>query len=230
MIQKPIKFIIIQLLLLISLPCSLAATIHGNIYDISLNLVNEVIITVDSVPKQSIVVKEGKYSLDLLPGSYTLNFSTIDKKYSTKEMIFIDQEGDYIYDVILFPDLSDENELLDEDINIEVPDLKPYDGINWIILSLFSIAFVFFFLFVYLFRKRIIKDSISKDSNSLPDDLKPQVLDFIRKKGLRTTQKEIRKNFAFSEAKISLIISELESERKIKKIKKGRGNIIVLNE
>ena len=42
------------------------------------------------------------------------------------------------------------------------------------------------------------------------------------------TQKDLRKHFAMSEAKISLMITELESLKKIKKIKKGRGNIIIL--
>ena len=42
------------------------------------------------------------------------------------------------------------------------------------------------------------------------------------------TQKEIRKNIPYSEAKVSLWITELESDGKIKKIKKGRGNVIAL--
>jgi uncharacterized membrane protein len=44
----------------------------------------------------------------------------------------------------------------------------------------------------------------------------------------RITQKEIRKEVPLSEAKISLIISEMEHRGIIEKIKKGRGNIIVL--
>ena len=52
----------------------------------------------------------------------------------------------------------------------------------------------------------------------------------IVEEGGRTTQKDIRKRIPLSEAKVSLLISELESMGKIKKIKKGRGNIIVLNE
>ena len=43
------------------------------------------------------------------------------------------------------------------------------------------------------------------------------------------TQKEIRKHFAMGEAKISLLITELEALNKIKKIKKGRSNVIILN-
>jgi len=54
-------------------------------------------------------------------------------------------------------------------------------------------------------------------------------LKFIKKEGGRTTQKEIRKNIGLGEAKVSLIITELEHKKKVKRIKKGRGNIIILN-
>lgn len=54
------------------------------------------------------------------------------------------------------------------------------------------------------------------------------LMSFIRKEDGRTTQKDIRKQFPLSEAKISLMIAELEDKGLIKKIKQGRGNIIVL--
>jgi len=44
----------------------------------------------------------------------------------------------------------------------------------------------------------------------------------------RATQKELRKDLPFSEAKVSLMVSELEHEGKVTKIRKGRGNIIIL--
>ncbi|MBI4150948.1 hypothetical protein HY492_02370, partial [Candidatus Woesearchaeota archaeon] len=55
-----------------------------------------------------------------------------------------------------------------------------------------------------------------------------RVLDIIREQGGRTTQKEIRKQTPLSEAKVSLIIAELEHKNLIEKIKQGRGNIIIL--
>ncbi len=62
----------------------------------------------------------------------------------------------------------------------------------------------------------------------LGDDTLGEVLSIIKKEGGRTTQKEIRKQVPLSEAKISLILTELEHEGRIKKIKKGRGNVVVL--
>ena len=55
-----------------------------------------------------------------------------------------------------------------------------------------------------------------------------KIVEVIKREGGRTTQKEIRKEIPLSEAKISLMIAQLAHKRPIKKIKKGSGNIIVL--
>jgi uncharacterized membrane protein len=60
----------------------------------------------------------------------------------------------------------------------------------------------------------------------LPEDLR-ELYDLILKKGGRTTQKEIRKDAKYGEAKVSLMLADLEDRGLIKKIKKGRSNIII---
>ncbi|MFC1769333.1 helix-turn-helix transcriptional regulator, partial [Nanoarchaeota archaeon] len=50
----------------------------------------------------------------------------------------------------------------------------------------------------------------------------------FKKEGGRTTQKDIRKNFPQSEAKVSLMVTDLEHKGYLEKIKKGRGNVIIL--
>jgi len=68
-----------------------------------------------------------------------------------------------------------------------------------------------------------------KESGEALDKYAIEVLDALKKSGNRLTQKELREKVqSVGEAKISLILAELESMGKIKKIKKGRGNIIVL--
>ena len=59
------------------------------------------------------------------------------------------------------------------------------------------------------------------------DEYEQKLLELIQKEK-RMTQKEIRKHFNLSEAKISLLITELEHKQKIEKIKKGRSNIIII--
>ena len=63
----------------------------------------------------------------------------------------------------------------------------------------------------------------------LPDDLN-QVLNVIRESGGRINQVELRQKLPYSEAKVSLMISDLEDRGLVRKIQKGRGNIIVLTE
>lgn len=60
------------------------------------------------------------------------------------------------------------------------------------------------------------------------EDLQP-IIEFIQHNDGRTTQAEIVNNFPMSEAKISLMLSELEHSGRIRKIKKGRANIILLS-
>ena len=68
-----------------------------------------------------------------------------------------------------------------------------------------------------------------KTTKNLDKSLK-DVVEFIVQEGGRTTQTEIRYKFPSSEAKISLMITELEHKGIVKRIKKGRGNVIVLEE
>jgi len=63
----------------------------------------------------------------------------------------------------------------------------------------------------------------------LPDDLK-EVLEILKSEGGRITQKELRKRLGYSEAKMSLIVADLERRGLVEKIKKGRGNVIFLKD
>jgi hypothetical protein len=63
----------------------------------------------------------------------------------------------------------------------------------------------------------------------LPDDLQ-EVLDIVIANGGRITQKDLRGKLRYSEAKVSLIVSDLENRGLVDKFKKGRGNIIIIPE
>ncbi|KHO51436.1 MAG: MarR family transcriptional regulator [archaeon GW2011_AR16] len=68
----------------------------------------------------------------------------------------------------------------------------------------------------------------SEEREYTGDDSLQKIVTFMKQQDGRTTQKELRKQFPFSEAKMSLLIADLEQQKKIKKIKKGRGNILIL--
>jgi uncharacterized membrane protein len=200
------------------------ALVHGTVYDFDLNPAHDAIVTVDTVPKQTIVAKNGTYSLNLRSGTYVLEASLESgTKYSyAQENITIQDAGVYTLDIILFPDLSEEHELLDEEPELaEVYTDEPES--KWLLFLAIASVVVLLAIVIYLVLGQTKKQESS-------DSLADEVLAFIRHEGGRVTQKDIRKKFPLSEAKISLVVSELESKDLVKRIKKGRANIVVLQE
>ena len=211
-----------------------AASLHGTVYDIDLNTVNNAIIEVDSVPMQRTLSKEGQYSFELAPGKYIIHGYIKDKDFviaSTEENVTIDSDGSFVFDLFLYPDIQEQDLLGDSDIPIEdvnYPDNR-YSIAIWVLVILLIAAACAAYYFMY-FKKRKHKDDGQKETKEISpagDDL-GKIVEIIKKEGGRTTQKDIRKEMPYSEAKISLMISELEHKGVVERIKKGRGNIIVL--
>lgn len=57
-----------------------------------------------------------------------------------------------------------------------------------------------------------------------------EVVDVIRGYGGRITQKDLRNRLKYSEVKVSLLLSELEKRNLVKKLKRGRENIVILRD
>ncbi len=226
------RIFLIMLLVLIIAYSANAAIIQGTVYDISLDAVDKSIVEINSMPQQRIVAIIGHYSFNLPKGAYTITAKSEDD--IAEENITITDDGTYNLDLFLFPSIDED---LAEDVTIEdiitdnQRDYKPY-------VLFISLAAMFIIgLVIYKFRHKLRKkDEAGKIEEKPPQteedffDDKQKIIDIIKKHGNRTTQKDIRKDISLSEAKVSLIIAELEHENKIKKIKKGRGNIIILNE
>lgn len=226
------KRFLVFLLLLVSIalvPCINAAEIYGTVYDMSLNPAKDAVIEVDSVPKQTKILKDGTYSFTIPIGDYVIKATYVSNYnvYSTEENITIVDEGRYIVDLIVFPDLSEESELLllGEDINLEDIYEDETKAFPWLYITLVIIIIVAVVIFV---KKR--KPLKKTHETILEEEIDPKdkIYEFIKQKGGRVTQREIRKNFPVSQATISLILTELESDGKLKKIKRGKGNIIIL--
>jgi uncharacterized membrane protein len=228
-----LRTLILPILLILLSNLVFAASIHGTVYNIELNELKDVIVEIDSIPKQSFVAKDGTYSFEVTSGEYTI--SAKSGQDIAEENITIADDGTYKIDLILFPDFE-EVEILDEsdlEIGTEYTDTveKNY-SLYYLIAFILAIIIVIAVIFHYTKKletgfKEEIKELKKTTKDELEADLK-ELIAFIKKEGGRTTQKDIRKNFPQSEAKISLMIAELEHKGKIKKIKKGRGNIITL--
>ncbi len=274
--QKRIVLLAIIIFLLPSL--SLAATISGKVYDDSLNLLNDVIITVNNPiitgnatlntnPLQQYISKDGTYQFELQKGSYTLEAKYYENKIAklvTKENITItDNDGNYKEDLIVFPTFEEDNAIT-SDINIDLPGItnttnnEKKSALNIIIIAAILLLIAIGYM-IYRYRKTIKNteklfermeelkenkfESVEKkeiekettDTDAIKKELKEEMkedkelkkLIAILKEHKRVTQKEIRAEIPLSEAKISLMITELEHKGIVEKIKKGRGNILI---
>lgn len=216
------KKLLLLLMFLILIESCLAATIHGTVYDESLKVVKDAVVEVNSVPQQRMVAKDGLYSFTLPKGDYEITVK--HDGLEAEEELTIEQDGDYVLDLFLFPTFSDEDELLTEaDISIEDEYFQEESYALYYIIGAVVLVVVLFLF--YFFRKK--EPEIKVGIEDVEDEAE-KVLSFIKKEGGRITQKDIRKHFGVSEAKISLVITELEHKNKIQKIRKGRSNIIIL--
>ncbi len=247
----------IQVILIILLTSCLisganAARLNGTVYEWSdlekpfKNVIVEV--ESNSTKFQYKVLPEGEYSFDLSPGYYTIKakyyYNNI-LEYSGEERIQIfDMNETRTLDILIFPPVDTEYEYLGDinltgELDAKESDLVYYGIIIFVILLIVSI-------FIYFIRKNKIEiipgvkeqpgeipstpatpsGTNGKNESELPEDLR-ELYDIIIKKGGRVTQKDLRKEVIYGEAKVSLMITDLEDRGFVKKIKKGRSNIII---
>ena len=215
-------FVLILLLLINS---CYAAKLHGTIYDISLEKVSNVMVEVNSSPTQRVISKEGNYEFEIPIGSYKITTKQVKGNItlaSAEEIIFIIDDGSYVLDLFLFPSLEEEESLLNE-TNLTIDD-EYFKTTNYLLIIVVLLLIILIAMLSILYFRSKKKQPIVVEG---AEDIQ-RVISIIKSQGGRTTQKEIRKHMPLSEAKVSLLISELESKGIIEKIKKGRGNIIIL--
>ncbi|MBR9675992.1 hypothetical protein GOV05_03215 [Candidatus Woesearchaeota archaeon] len=214
--------VFIVFLFLLFLQPVFCATLTGTVYDSNLNKVEKAVVEIRS-PLQRDVVENGTYFFELSPGVYNISVVFVEsaREESAFETVEVPTDNNYLFDLFLFTDLREVEELqVIPEINVDVeekPSLLPA-----FLLILFLLLF---FLGVVLYNSKRTKKVLVDE---LEDELKTLVVRIIKENNSRITQKELRKKVPYSEAKISLVISELESEGVLKKIKKGRANVLIL--
>ncbi|MDK2833216.1 MAG: hypothetical protein PWR29_1573 [Methanolobus sp.] len=244
--------------LLILFPASLLfaaaadmATVHGVIYEWgTFEPLDNVIVEVNSTPPQSMLARYGLYSFNLLPGDYVISASYYRNstlvRY-TQEEITITGSGDYVIDLILLPAYDDEG--LDEAEFTELDELadlaedEDINSFSYGTLSLLILTALAFAAGTYLLSVRRKARPVQAEDEihyadetipdmdagyaALPDDLR-EMVSVISRNGGRITQKDLRGALKHSEAKVSLMISDLEDRGIVRKFKKGRGNVVFL--
>ena len=257
--KKGFAGIIVFIVFLLFMPLVFSATIHGKVFDYNFRLATNSIVKINTVPEQRIVAVDGSYSFMVPVGEYTITAFVNDEAeqlvYFVEDNISVVGEGDYVRDLILFP-YEDLGELdLNGDFDEVIIEDEKGGSALLIIFYVLGGAVLIMALLVLVFGgkkgKKTASQGLADSENKYflkkekpeaqgvetvktigigeePDEL-DKVLAFI-KAHKRVTQKDIRKEFPLSEAKISLIITDLESQGKVRKIKKGRGNIVIYNE
>lgn len=212
-----------------------AAAIHGTVYDLSLKKINNVKVEINTSPKQLLIAQNSSYLFNVPNGAYTIKAQLMQKNdviASVQENITIRQDDSYVLDLILFPDV--EEGVGDIGIDVDGNAIETEQNQNKILIGFFIVlAFIIILVVAHYSKKnkkegeKTAKDEVKKEENREDGDL-GQIVKIIEQEGGRATQKDIRKKIPLSEAKISLMIAELEHRGVIEKIKKGRGNIIIL--
>ena len=241
-----IFLIIVLIFFLVSNSAVLAATLKGTVYNSNLDPEKNVLLEVNSLPTQKYLSPDGKYSFVLSPGNYTISAKTVETdsglESATTDNVVIVHDGEFVYDLFLLPDLSAEEELLQESNQNLLADFEesPY---NWAYIVA-GILFIIALIRVYRARRKygplnLFRRKIRVEANKTLEQHKQELaeepeyvdkaLEIIKKHDGRINQKELRKEMLYlSEAKISLILTELEHKGLIEKIKKGRGNVVIL--
>jgi len=206
---------------------SAQSTVQGSIYDLSLELAQDVFVEINTVPEQQMVSKDGRYSFGVGLGDYVITARQITGGQVTgvaSENVSVQADGSYTIDLILFPSFEEEEQILKEleDITVEGVVEEDYT-LYYILIGLVVVVMGFLLVITW----KVLKLKPQKEPR-LPQDLEKMV-GFIKRQGGRTTQKEVRKELNLSEAKISLMVSDLEDRGVARKVKKGRGNVIILN-
>lgn len=189
--------------LVFSIASASADTVYGKVYHwYTLEPVEALVIIKNGV-EQRMLALNGEYSFEVKPGKYKIIARS-------GELVAIENvvvEGNVRFDIIVFPELE---------MPEEVPEMPAEEDYSYLVIAICLAGLIAIFS-----MKRRKREEI------LPDDLMT-VIETIKANGGRITQKELRKKLGFSEAKMSLILADLERRGIIEKVKKGRGNIIFL--
>jgi len=200
------------------------AEIYGTVYDFGLNKAYNSVVEINSTPSQKIVASAGTYEFSVPPGTYKIAAEKGDE--FTEEIIEI-KEGRFVRDLILLPDLDedlleDEEEIPPIDETLDIITQKPtYQWILWLVV------FIVLGYIVWKVSKAPTKVVEKKIKEVVVSSDLERLIKFVEKHNGRVLQKDLRKEFPYSEAKISLMVDELEAKGIVKRVKKGRGNIII---
>lgn len=209
------------LIAIMIVPLASAATITGTVYDLGLQPVPGAVVQINTTTPQTVVATDGDYTLEVPQGRYTISVSKVTTEgleQKAEENITVAEQGNYNRDLILFEELQEFEEPPIHGLPEQAQRISPLIAVALFLVGIGAI------IYLGVSVKRRLEAGVPGLEE---DDLEAQILARLRKEK-RTTQKELRRQFPYAEATISLALSSLEHQGKIEKIRKGRSNIIML--
>ncbi len=254
--MKTIAFFVTALFLLQTF--TQATVLRGTVYDANLNALPKALVEINSTPRQTMVATRGEYYFNVTPGYYEI--TAVFENASTSADALVASEGEFRIDLVMidveigveelnettaslsFP--SALNETLTEEKTVATPPTQN-EVLAFLAITALAIAAITATALLFTRFKKQAKiearmkarkkarrevEEIVKEKQVVLTREQRELLEKIKGAGGSLTQKELRKQVDYSEAKVSLDLDVLESQGLIKRIKKGRGNIIVAKE
>ncbi|OIO26416.1 hypothetical protein AUJ14_01835 [Candidatus Micrarchaeota archaeon CG1_02_55_22] len=208
------------------------ATIYGTVYSPDLTPLPAVV-SISTVPVQQAVAANGTYSFNAAPGTYELMvaYNLGNESETYREKITVPAgPGEYRRDILVIGgDVGGGViDIIDRLPEAPAQDETPASSLPWLLVAVIAGGVTLAVLFLYYVRRKptpsAAGNATTQENVSSTEELK--VLSEIGKSGGLITQKELRKRLPYSEARISMVLTSLEASGRIKKIKRGRGNLI----
>lgn len=196
---------------------SSSAFVYGTIYNGNLEQANKTILRIDGAFTYQMVTDRANYSIFLPNGEYKLSGQSMDKEGN---LAFYAENTIHVGDA-------------DQQVDVV---LKPV-GVNPLVLISSAIILVAVIFWFVIRKKKNFEASENVDvpvrapepiksiKLELDEDSK-SVLKILDSFESRATQKELKETLKFSDAKLSLILTELEHTGHVKKFRRGRTNVI----
>ncbi len=236
--------------LLLLLPAS-AVTLHGTVLDSGLESV-EAIVEITS-PRQVAAAANGSYSFEVSANkNYSLTARTTSEPALQETIQLEVGDGDVRFDIVLLSPAGLEqgvvevvNETADLSQNASLPESIP---LVWMLAIAAAIAAMLVIAFLFSRQKTPPSEEWKEQKQiqmqtEMPEaqgekpkteaqlemnEFKQKILSLLSEKGGAAEQKELRRELPWSEARVSIELTELEKMGLIKKLKKGRANLVKL--
>ncbi|MFT7615657.1 MAG: putative membrane protein [Candidatus Woesearchaeota archaeon] len=225
-----------------------AAKIQGAIYDQELEPIKKAVVRINTTPEQVRVSQYGGYHFIVSPGDYELTAEFTQNgitKTIAQEYVSLKTEADITKDLFLFTDFDFNQEFENSGWQQFRLWLSQNQELLLLLIALIAVSAASYSAVHFYRTKKLAKGTIestavqvlAKPSEDVSvekpstfeqgdDRIKQKIIDLLKKKQGGMTQKDIRKQFDLSEAKISMIITSMESQGVVKKTRHGRKNII----